>query len=84
MSTADELGIEILLKGFFIKVANGEVSICIHDDAVLVHFLNLGEIDDVGTVYAHEIIGQPFLHFFHGEEGDENERRNQAVGNLLR
>ena len=52
-----EFGVEIGLEGFFIHIADGEVGVGIHDDAVLVHLLNHREVNDVGAVDAHETVG---------------------------
>ena len=59
------------MERFLVHVADGQVSLAIHDDTILVDLLNLGEVDDVGTVDAHEIVGQMFLHLLHGKEGDD-------------
>ena len=62
------------MERFFIEVADGEIGVGIHDDAVLVDLLNLGEVDDVRAVDAHEIIGQPLFDLLHREEGDDGFR----------
>lgn len=63
---------EIVHEGLPIEVADGQIGVGIEDDAVLVHFLYLFQIDDVGTVDAHEDRrGQPFFEFFHAEQHDE-------------
>ena len=46
-----------MLEGLFVHIPNGEIGLCIHDDAVFVHLLNLMEVDDIRTVDAHEVFG---------------------------
>ena len=65
MLATQELGAYVLLEGIFIQVADRKVGISIHDDTVLVHLLNLSEVDDIGTVYAHKIIRKSFLYLLH-------------------
>ena len=38
-------------------LANRQIGVGIHDDTVLVDFLNLGEVDDVRTVDTHKRVG---------------------------
>ena len=65
MLATQELGAYVLLKGIFVQVANRKVSISIHNDTVLVHLLNHSEVNDIGTVYAHEVIWKSFLYLLH-------------------
>ena len=67
----EEFGVEILLEGIPVHVSDGEIGFSIHDDTVLVDLLDLREIDDIRTVNPHEIVGQPFFHLLHGEQGDD-------------
>ena len=65
MLATQELSAYVLLKSILVQVADGKIGIYIHDDTVLVHLLNLSEVDDIGTVYAHEVLGQAFLYLLH-------------------
>jgi hypothetical protein len=53
----EESGVEILLEGVPVHVADGEIGVSIHDDTVFVDLLDLREIDDIRTVNPHEIVG---------------------------
>ena len=59
-----------MLERVFIHVANGQIGVCVHDDAVFIDLLNHIQIDDIGAVYAHKIVGQSFFHLLHGQQGD--------------
>ena len=65
-----KLGIEIALEIVLIHVSYGQIGIRVHNDSVFVYFCYLGEIDYVGAVYAHEIVGQPLFHLLHREQRD--------------
>ena len=67
----EEFGVEIFLEGVPVHVADGEIGVSIHDDTVLVDLHDLREVDNVGTVNPHEMVGQPFFHLLHGEQGDD-------------
>ena len=54
---AKKHGVKILLEGLFVHIPDGEIGLCVHDDAVLVDLLNLMEVDDLGTVDAHKVFG---------------------------
>ena len=58
------------MERFFVHVANGQVGVSVHNDAVLVHLLNLCKIDDIGAMDAHKIVGQSFFHLLHRQQGD--------------
>ena len=62
------------MESFLVHVANGQIGIAVHDDTVLVDLMNLGQIDNVGTVNTHEIVGQSLFHFFHRKQGDNRFR----------
>ena len=65
----DELAVEIAVEGLTIVVANGEIGVGIHDDAVFVDFTNAVEVDDITAVDAHEPRrGQPLFEFLHAEQ----------------
>lgn len=68
---SQEAGVKVPLEGFAIHVADRQVGVAIHDDAVLVDFGDVVKIDDVGAVNTHEIGRQPLFHAFHGEQGDD-------------
>ena len=69
-----EPGIQVSLERVLIEVADRQVGVLIHDDPVFVDLLDLVEVDDVRTVDAHEIIGQPLFYLLHREEGDDGFR----------
>ncbi len=46
-----------MLEGLFVHIPDGEIGLCVHDDAVLVYLQNLMEVHDIGTVDAHEVFG---------------------------
>ena len=54
---AQKHGVKILLEGLFVHIPDGKKCLCIHDDAVLVYLLNLMEVNNIGTVDAHEVSG---------------------------
>ena len=66
-----ELRVEVVVERLLVVVADGQIGVGIHDDAVLVHLLYLFQVDDVGTVYAHEVRRQVLLDLLHREEGDQ-------------
>ena len=68
---AKKFRVEVILERFLVHIADGKIGVAVHDDAVFVDLQNLVEVDDVGTVDAHEILGQALLHLLHGKQGDD-------------
>ena len=71
MLFSEVFGVEIFLEGVPVHVADGEIGVSIHDHTVLVDLQDLREVDDIRTVNPHEIVGEPFFHLLHGEQGDD-------------
>ena len=46
------------MERFFIHIANGQISVSVHDDAVFVQLLDFVEINDIGAMDAHKVVGQ--------------------------
>ena len=72
---AEALASEVLVgkisrKRLLIHVADGQICIGIHHDAVLGHFLHMAHIDYVRAVYTQEVAGQPLFHLLHAEQHD--------------
>ena len=59
-----------MLECIFIHVANGQISLFVHDDAILVDLLNALEIDDIRAVNAHEVVGQSLFYLLHRQQRD--------------
>ena len=78
MLFSEVFGVEIFLEGVPVHVADGEIGVSIHDDMVLVDLHDLREVDNVGTVNPHEMVGQPFFHLLHGEQGDDGLLHHQS------
>ena len=55
VSLAKETGLDVPVELLLVAVADGQERLGVEYDAVLVHLLDLVEVDDVGTVYAHEV-----------------------------
>lgn len=66
-----ELRVQIFIEGFLVIIADRQVGVGIHDDAVFVHLLYLLQVDDVRAVYTHEIGWEILLHLFHRQQCDD-------------
>ena len=74
-----EFSFEILIEVIAIKVADGKVGVFVKDDAALVDLPDFLQVDDKGTVYALEIVGQMVFQLFHAQQYDDGFRLTVEV-----
>ena len=64
----EELTIDIGHEGVLVEVTNRQCYLRCHDDMALVHLDNALQVNDIGTVRAHELVaGQTLFHLLHAQ-----------------
>lgn len=71
-SLGEHLLVEVVHKVVLVVVADGHRMVALEDDMIFLHFDDPVEVDDEGTVDAHELAGgEVLLDFFHAQQHDD-------------